>query len=345
MELLNRYLHAIKFWLPRGQQEDIAAELSEDIRSQIEEQEAKLGRKLNDFDVASILKERGRPLVVANRYLPQQYLIGPVLFPVYRLVLAIVALCYLAPWLLVRVGLIILDPSYRSARSVLTDIARAWPSFWTVSFFAIGAVTTVFAILERVQSKKKFLENWDPLKLPPVRDPNRIPHLNSIIELAANFVFAVWWVTGAWSQFIFDRAGVRIVLAPAWRGFFWAFLAIALANIALAAVNLSRRYWTLLNAGIRLVLDSAGAVAFCWLLKAHLVAEISAPQLSPAHAAEISHAINTYMARAFPFAALACVIIVGFSDVPRLIRLRAGPARLIQGVALVAVLLALTSLA
>jgi hypothetical protein len=27
---------------------------------------------------------RGRPLLVANRYQPQQYLIGPVLFPIYR---------------------------------------------------------------------------------------------------------------------------------------------------------------------------------------------------------------------------------------------------------------------
>jgi hypothetical protein len=334
MELLDRYLHAIKFWLPRAQQDDITAELSEDIRSQIEEHEAKLGRKLNDFDVASILKERGRPLVVANRYLPQQYLIGPVLFPVYRLVLVIVALCYLAPWLLVRVGLIVLDPSYRSAHSVLTDVAQAWPSFWTVTFFTIGAVTIVFAVLERVESKKKFLETWDPLKLPPVRDPNRIPRLNSIIELTANLVFLVWWVSGMWSHIIFDRAGVRVVLMPAWRAFFWTFLVIALGNIALASVNLRRRHWTMLNAGIRLVLDSAGAVAFCWLLKAHVVAEISSPQLSPAHAAEISNAINTYMAKSFPFAVLACLLIVSLSGIPRLVRLRTGRRHLIQSVAL-----------
>ena len=36
MELLNRYVQAVKFWLPSSQQDDIAAELSEDIRSQIE---------------------------------------------------------------------------------------------------------------------------------------------------------------------------------------------------------------------------------------------------------------------------------------------------------------------
>src|SRR5262249_13264792 len=154
-----------KFWLPKAQQDDIAAELSEDIRSQIEDQEAKLGRKLNDSEVASILRNRGRPLLVASRYLPQQYLVGPVLFPGYRFVLAIVALCYLVPWLLVWISLMIFDPRYR-AHGVWNELARGWPSFLNVVFFCIGVVTFVFAVLERAQSKNRFLEKWDPLKLP-----------------------------------------------------------------------------------------------------------------------------------------------------------------------------------
>jgi hypothetical protein len=338
MELLDRYLQAIKFWLPRAQQDDIVAELSEDIRSQIEEQETRLGRKLNDYDVASVLKERGRPLFVASRYLPQQYLIGPALFPVYRFVLTIVVLCYLLPWLLVWIGLMIFDPSYRSAHGVLADLARGWPSFWSIAFLAFGAVTAVFAVLERVQARNKFLEKWDPLKLPPVRDPNRIPRLNSIIELAANLVFLAWWVTGMWSHIIFDRVGVRVALAPAWRGFFWVFLLIAAGNIALAGVNLLRRHWTWLRGVLRLALDSAGAVAFCWLLKANLLAEISAPHTSAAEAAQISNAINTYMAKSFPFAVMACVLIVVLSNVPRLMRLRTGRTRLMQGLAIIVAL-------
>jgi len=71
VELIDRYLQAVKFWLPRGQQDDIAAELSEDMQSQIEEQESKLGRQLNEGEVAQLLKQRGRPLLVASRYLPQ----------------------------------------------------------------------------------------------------------------------------------------------------------------------------------------------------------------------------------------------------------------------------------
>src|SRR6202790_4110969 len=88
MELLDRYLHAIEFWLPKRESHDIIAELSEDLRSQIEEKEAELGRKLEDAEVEAILKRCGAPLEVALRYRPQQYLIGPTLFPIYRFVLA-----------------------------------------------------------------------------------------------------------------------------------------------------------------------------------------------------------------------------------------------------------------
>ena len=48
MDLVNRYLQAVKFWLPNKQKQDIIAELSEDIRSQIEDRETELGRKLKD---------------------------------------------------------------------------------------------------------------------------------------------------------------------------------------------------------------------------------------------------------------------------------------------------------
>src|SRR5258708_33102104 len=89
MELLDRYLQAIEFWLPKRQRQDIIAELSEDLRSQIEEKETELGRKLEDAEVEAILKRCGSPLAVASRYRPHQYLIGPTLFPIYRVVLAV----------------------------------------------------------------------------------------------------------------------------------------------------------------------------------------------------------------------------------------------------------------
>src|SRR5436305_6923876 len=231
MDLLERYIHAVRFWLPRDQQDDVAAELAEDIRSQIEEQESRLGRALNESEVAALLKQRGRPLLVANRYRPQHYLIGPALFPVYRFVLIIVTLCYLVPWTLTWIGLAAFDPTYHA--NVGRTLGPLWGTFWLTTFVALGSVTLIFAILERVQPSLTFLTDWNPRDLPAVSDPSRISRINSTIDLAVNLAFAVWWVTDMWSTTI-NHAGVRIILAPVWRQFLWAFLLIALANIILA---------------------------------------------------------------------------------------------------------------
>jgi hypothetical protein len=230
------------------------------------------------------------------------------------------------------------DASYRSAHSVGENFFGGLGSFWLIALHAVGVVTIIFVVLERIQSRSRFLEDWDPRKLPPVRDPIQIPRFNSILELGANLVFILWWVSSMSSQIILGHTGVRITLGPAWRGLFWALLSVALANIALAAVNLFRPYWTWLRGSMRLAFDSAGAVAICWLFRANILAEISAPHLSPARAAEITNAINSHLSRSFPFAVMGCVLIVALSDMGRFVRLKAGRARLVQGLALIAAL-------
>ena len=114
MALIDRYLHAVKFWLPRKQKDDIIAELSEDLRSQIEEKETELGHPLTDAEVEPILKRCGSPIAVAERYLPQQSLIGPALFPIYSMVLKSLFLYFLLPWFLLWLGIAIFSPDFQA---------------------------------------------------------------------------------------------------------------------------------------------------------------------------------------------------------------------------------------
>lgn len=328
MELLDRYLQGIKFWLPRAQQEDIAAELSEDIQSQIADEETRLGRPLNEAETAAILQQRGRPLLVAQRYLPQQSLIGPVLFPVYRFVLKIVILAYLAPRILVWLGFMIFDSGYRNSHTIASDLVTGWGSFWINSLTVFTIVTVVFAVLEQAQARSHFLEDWDPRKLPPVRDPYQIPRVNSTVEIAASIFLLVLWVKGVWSQTVFNFGEVQVELAPVWHTFCWALLLLSLANIAVSAANLARPYWSPLRSGLRLATDCIGSIIFCWFLKAHILASISVPHLSPARAAEICDAINLNISKSLPFAVLACIIIVALSDGGRFLRLRTSHMRL-----------------
>ena len=330
MQLLERYLQAVKFWLPKEQKEDIVAELSEDIHSQIDEKEAELGRKLNEVELESILKQRGRPILVANRYLPQQHLIGPVLFPIYLLVLKIVMLCYVVPWTVTWIALLIFNSGHAakfSGHSWVETLGSLWASLWGTAFLAVSTVTLVFAILERVQLKSHFLEEWNPRKLPPVNNPNVISRFNSIVELAANLLFCVWWTTNMSSQLVLNEVNLRISLAPAWHYFFWGFLLVAVVNIALAIANCARPYWTARRAALRLVNDIAGSVLFCWLLKSNLLVEIAAASISPAKAVQLTAAINLWMARMFPVAVIVGVVIA-VVNIFRIVRVTAPQARI-----------------
>ena len=325
MDLVDRYLQAVKFWLPKKQKQDIIAELSEDLRSQIEDREAELGRKLNESEIATLLKQRGRPVLVANRFLPQESLIGPVLFPIYLLVLKIVAAFYMVPWTLVWIGIAV-SRAVRSGESLIPTIGLFWTAFWPMAFFMVGSITTVFAVLERVQAKSRFLEEWDPRKLPPVRDPNRIPRANSIVEVVANMVFCIWLIGGMWYQTVLHFSGVTITLAPTWRYFFWGFLLLGVGNTIASAVNLFRPYWTWVRASIRLVSDCVGSALFCWPMKANIIVAISVVNVAPEKTAQVAQAINWWSAKMFPVAIVACVIIAAV-DAYRIFRVRsnAGP--------------------
>ena len=87
MTLVDRYLHAVRFFLPRREQDDIVRELSENLASEIEERSEALDRELSEKELADILRRHGHPIVVAARYAPRRQLIGPVWFPIYLLAL------------------------------------------------------------------------------------------------------------------------------------------------------------------------------------------------------------------------------------------------------------------
>src|SRR5580700_1450571 len=330
-ELLDRYLQAVRYWLPKAQQQDIIAELSEDLHSQIEEKETALGRSLNEAEIEAILKQRGRPVLVANRYLPQRSLIGPVLFPIYCFVMKVVALCYLVPWVLVWIGMMSLSSSYRAQHASsgwFAAIVSGWSALWLTAFLALGTVTIVFSVLEYLETQSGFLENWNPRKLPPVRDPHQIPRSGSVVELVANVVFEIWWIGNMSTRVLLNRPEIRIVLSPVWRYFFWSFLLLALVNAALAGVNFARPYWTVLRASFRLVTDCTAAALFCWMVKAALIAEITGANISAARTVEITNVINLAMARAFPILLVAGVVIL-LVDAYRIFRVKnAAPAQL-----------------
>ena len=61
MDLLDRYLQAVKKHLPWKRQDDILAELRANMESQLEDKEAELGRPLTQGEAEDWLRKMGSP--------------------------------------------------------------------------------------------------------------------------------------------------------------------------------------------------------------------------------------------------------------------------------------------
>lgn len=275
MDLLGRYLQAVKFWLPKKQQEDILAELSEDIRSQIEEKESELGRKLTDAEMEALLKKRGRPMLVAMRYRPKRYLIGPGLFPMYWFVLRVALLCYLVPWALA--GLILLI--FGTSRPMGQVLGSFWGSLWTALGMQFSIITIVFAALEHYHASSNVLDNWNPRSLPavrPAKDPYRISRTGSAAEIIFSLIFLGWWIVMpqgfpfAWGL---EKAGIHWSWGPVWQDFHGHFyvhvILLTGIGIGVSLANLVKPYWTRLRLGIRAGIDAAVALMAYFVVHAH----------------------------------------------------------------------------
>ena len=87
MELIDRYLHEVGRYLPKKNREDILAEIRSYLEDKLDE---RTNGKPSEEDVVEFLKEEGSPQKMAASYAPEgQYVIGPSLYPLFRLVTGI----------------------------------------------------------------------------------------------------------------------------------------------------------------------------------------------------------------------------------------------------------------
>jgi len=318
MELVDRYLHAVKFWLPRNQKDDIIAELSEDLRSQIEEKEAELGHKLTDAEVEPILKRCGSPMVVAGRYLPQQSLIGPTLFPIYRVIIRSLILYFLLPWMLVWMGIAIFSPDFRADHPGASLFASLEP-WWLACTYSLFFNTLIFALLDRSQTRQHVVDGWNPRSLPAVRDRNVISRGGTIFEITIVVATLAAWIQLDAFHRVFYVFGATITLSSGWPYFFWALVVVSVAGIVVSCMNLSNPRWTRLTASLRLGTDCYSFGLIYLLCRANLLQSLSVSGVSSTDAAHFVNSFNHWMA-SIAFWVLAVGAAVLFFDVRRILR-------------------------
>jgi hypothetical protein len=256
MELLDSYLRAVKRYLHRAQSSDIIKELSDDLRSQLEEKETTAGRPLADEEVAAFLKLHGDPMTVARRYRQDSpsltigwELIGPELFPMYLILLSINLVITIAALTIVSLAM----------RAAIT-----WQTFALPLLIQIVCVTLAFMAMNVV--KRKFPQPWyyPPAEMAAMM---RIKRGYSISGLILWSPVLLWWLAlPHFPSLILGSAAAHLVLAPSWHNFYVPILLLVLASISQRVLNLLYPDWTWLLPVMRLLINTASVPVLYFLL-------------------------------------------------------------------------------
>ena len=249
MDLIERYLHAVKGHLPLKQQDDVIAELAEDLRSRLDDREVELARPPDEDEVVAILKQLGHPAHLAARYGSWQQLIGPALFPMYVHILKFaLGLALLVNVVLAAVLLATGRPPGEALRGIVS-----FP--FVTAIIVFGWVTLVFALIDAkvgpaaladVQSgHKAIFDKWDPRALPPVpRHRSTVPVWQLVVDLVGAVLVLGWWLAVPSNPLLRFGPGAAF-LAPG-PGLLSAYIPVAIAGafvVVLRAMALWRPHW------------------------------------------------------------------------------------------------------
>ena len=256
MELLDRYLQAVQKHLYFGRQGDVIAELRANLEAQLEDRESELGRPMNQQEAEEWLKGLGHPMMMAAKYQPVQYLIGPGLFPVYLYVLKLVFIW--ATIVYAVVAAVVIPLTTQGQTSIVESVVR-WPG---VLLNSAMWVTLVFAAMEFLQRTSPGLipqldqvtADWKPGSLPAMEKPQQFgwkptSYVKAVAEVVFGFLFLVWLLLVPRYPFLMMGPGavalktLPLTLAPIWWKFYWVVLGLNAVQLAWRCVDLMRDTW------------------------------------------------------------------------------------------------------
>lgn len=258
MDLIERYLAAIRRNLPADKANDVTAELREDLLSRVEEREEVLGRPLDKIELSGVIKGSGHPLVVASRYRQQQQLIGPETYPFFIFTLKLVLLI---------VGVIIVISAFAAMAFGGADPWQALPrAVGQLAMYSLvngGIVTLVFAILDRNGFAAKHISAWKPDTLPDLGEERR-GKWEGPLEVALTIAFLLWWTGLISPEFRPGGSDFRIEAAPVWQQLYYPILILAVARLVHNLIQWLRPRWKT----VRMILGTATALGALALLPA-----------------------------------------------------------------------------
>ena len=321
MELLDRYLQAVRKHLPWQRQGDILAELRANLESQLDEKQAELGRPLTPAEAEDWIGRLGSPVKMAAHYQPQQYLIGPAVYPVYLYVLRLASMWAIIVYTVVNAITIVIG--WPTAHAV-ADAAVRLPF---VLIQVAAWVTVVFAAIEFVAVRYPekcppiagFYARWSPRDLPPLEPPaaaghKRRTYAHAVTEVIFGFIFLAWLLLVPEYPYLMFGPGVAYIHAspfhpaPVWMTFYWWLVGLNAIQLAWHCVDLLRGTWQQPGRAVHIVSKILGLIAIVVLTNApdRVYVLLKRPEMDLARYGQTLDTLNHTLHSAF---LLICVIV------------------------------------
>ncbi len=291
-DLIDRYLNAVSALLPKGQRQDIVAELRDLIMNRVEEAEERLGRGLDKKETEELLREIGHPIAVAGRYGAQKGLIGPELYPFWAF--GVKALLVVAAIAAVVPAVILLLTGEGDARTI-SHVVR---DFVPTALNLVGFATLVAAAFERGWIKPDGFEKWKVSDLPQLSSGKSLfakSRFEGMFELAVTVLFIGWWtklVPFPAGQLTNHREALSVVLSPVFQTLWWPILALAIVQIPSSLIAVVKPGWVRGRSAIEIVLSLGGLALVALLWPMQPLVTIVAEQANVAGLSNLQHTLD-----------------------------------------------------
>ncbi|MBC3907819.1 hypothetical protein [Undibacterium umbellatum] len=260
MNLLQKYIHAVKLELPQAQREDIGRELQANILDQLDAIHEQTGREASQDDVVAVLEKHGHPAQVAARYAPVIPLVSSELMPAYKLVMSY------------ALGITLLLQTLKSGTVFLAATHyKVWQALMQLlaGFIEQGAlVFTSVTLVFYLAAKSGMLPNWASNKgwrvqdLPEQEhDWQRIRGSDIITDLSGcGFILLL-----IWHKFWMSEASLqqlRVDFSPAITAYLPWMSLLLIASVVFGIWCASQPVWSKLKLQLNILQNSLYVILF-----------------------------------------------------------------------------------
>ena len=260
MNLLDRYVAAVKRSLPVGIRDDVGRELHGLLEERLEAEREKQNRPLTDEEIGAVLREHGHPYKVAASYHPSKALVGAESFALYKRVMTKTISIWF--FFVVLVGLY--DIFDHSGPWAIVAVPAFWHTVVDVLLFLFFGITMLFHVYGGALERTGLGWHWRPSKLPAADGFWLGISLSRLIVSTVVIVSLLGLITSNVHEY--QEAGASVAVGASVVKLLPVLQVLALSALLLNAINLFQNHWTRVKLYASAVIDVAAALVLSWIV-------------------------------------------------------------------------------